>query len=168
MRESCVYPDHGVCIISVDNIINNIAEPAIIRFCIDHNITITPKSRDVAKIIKHFVADTLITQLEHYRDHRVVLNYIPIKHSLLGDALIDKINHTTTQIFKRFNLCNTNIDHPIDEFNTQHLYEIRVVIENCSIKERNTKSIKKYLQQHQLTALTRRVSSVACNYILNK
>ncbi len=163
MRESCVYPDYGVCVVSVDNIIQQHAEPAILRFCIDNNININPKSRDVAKIIKHFVADSLINQLEQYRDHRVVLNYIATKHTILGDDMIQKINNTIQQIFRKFKLCNISIDHPIDAFDVSRLYQVRVAVENCSIKARSMHSIKKYLHEHQLTALLRKVNSVASN-----
>lgn len=168
MRESYVYPDHGVCVVSVDNIIINHVEHQVLRFCLDHNINITPKSRDVGNIIKHYIIDHLINQLEHYRDQRVVLNYNIITSTILGDDMINKINNIVLKILKQFKLCYINIDHPIDAFDVQHLYQVRVAVENCCIKPRNIKNIRKFLDENQLTALQHRLSSVAARYVLNK
>ena len=168
MRESCVYPDHGICVISMNDIIEHYAEPAILRFCVDHNVQITAKSRDVSKIIKHFIISTVINQLEIHKDHKVVLNYTPITQSALGNDMVDKVNHSISQILKQFKFCSTNIDLPVHLFDVEHLYEIRSVIENCIVKSRKMQSIKQFLAKHQLTALNARVDHIATNYILNK
>ncbi len=168
MRESCVYPDHGVCVVSVDNIIINHVEPCVLRFCLDHDIRITSRSRDVGNIIKHYIIDQLINQLEIHRDQRVVLNYISTTSTILGNEMIEKINKITQQILKQFKLCYINIDHPVDDFNIQHLYQVRAAVENCCVRSRSTKNIKKYLQTHHLTALSKRINNIAACYILNK
>lgn len=158
-RENFQYTEYNLNIISLNHLFIAHAEPAIQQFCLTHNIEVRPNSRDVKKLILHFVADSIIQVCAKSRSIMNVLNFTPVKVQLISSNMSPIVNTCIHQILKRFKLCHVGYETPIDQFDTQQLYHIKSIADTCNIKPKSLARIKKFLQTHQLTQLAQRVST---------
>ena len=157
--ESYQYPEYNLNVISLNYLVANYAEPAIQQFCLTHDIEIKPNSRDVKKLILHFVADSIIQACARTRSISSVLNFTPVDIHLIGTNMSAIVNACIHQILKRFKLCHVEFTCSIDQLNTQQLYHIKSIVDACNIKPKSLAQIKKFLQTHQLTQLAQRVAT---------
>ncbi len=168
-RESFQYPEYNLNIISLNYLVANYAEPAIQQFCLTHNIEIRPNSRDVRKLILHFVADSIIQACARTRSISSVLNLTPVTIHLLGTNMSAIVNTCTQQILKRFKLCHTSFDNNIDQLDMQQLYHIKSIVDACNIKPKSLAQIKKFLKTNQLVQLSHHVATnVVVQHTLSK
>ena len=157
--ESFQYPEYNLNIISLNYLVAHHAEPAIQQFCLTHDIEIRPNSRDVKKLILHFVADAIIQACARTRSISSVLNFTPVDIHLIGTNMSAIVNTCIHQILKRFKLCHVAYACSIDHLNTQQLYHIKSIVDACNIKPKSLAQIKKFLQTNQLTQLAQRVAT---------
>ncbi len=168
-RESFQYPEYNLNIISLNHLVAHHAEPAIQQFCLSHNIEIRPNSRDVKRLILHFVADSIIQACAQSRSTSSILNYTPIDVHLIGDNMSTVVNTCIHQILKRFKLCHVAYACGIDCLNTQQLYHIKSIVDACNIKPKSLAQIKKFLKTNQLIQLARHVATnVVVQHTLSK
>ena len=158
-RESFQYPEYNLNIISLNYLVTNYVEPAIQQFCLTHNIDISPNSRDVKRLILHFVADSIIKACARARSTSSVLNFTQLDIHLIGDNMTSIVNTCIHQILKRFKLCHTSFDSNIDQLSTQQLYHIKSIVDACNIKPKSLAQIKKFLKTNQLVQLAQRVTT---------
>lgn len=168
-RESYQYPEYNLNIISLNYLVANYVEPSIQQFCLAHNICIRPNSRDVKKLILHFIADSIIQACGKSRSILSVLNYTPVDIQLIGSDMSAVVNTCIHQILKKFKLCHVSFDENIQQFNTQQLYHIKSIVDTCNIKPKSLARIKKFLHTNQLTQLAQRVATnVVVQHTLSK
>jgi hypothetical protein len=167
--ESFQYPEYNLNIISLNYLVTNHAEPAIQQFCLTHDIEIRPNSRDVKRLILHFVADAIIQACTRARSISSVLNFTPVDIHLIGTNMSAIVNTCIHQILKRFKLCHVAYTCSIDHLNTQQLYHIKSIVDACNIKPKSLAQIKKFLQANQLVHLAQRVATnVVVQHTLSK
>jgi chloramphenicol O-acetyltransferase len=167
--ESFQYPEYNLNIISLNYLVTNYVEPAIQQFCLTHNIDIRPNSRDVKRLILHFVADSIIQACARTRSTLSVLNFAKLDIHLIGTNMSPIVNTCIHQILKRFKLCHVAYACSIDHLNTQQLYHIKSIVDACNIKPKSLAQIKRFLQTNQLTQLAQRVATnVVVQHTLSK
>jgi hypothetical protein len=168
-RESFQYPEYNLNVISLNYLVSNYAEPAIQQFCLAHDIEIRPNSRDVKRLILHFIADAIIQACGRARSISSVLNLTVVDIHLIGTNMTPIVNTCIQQILKRFKLCHTSFDGDIDQLDTQQLYHIKSIVDTCNIKPKSLAQIKKFLKTNQLTQLAQRVATnVVVQHTLSK
>lgn len=157
--ESFQYPEYNLNVISLNHLVAHRVEPAIQQFCLTHDIEIRPNSRDVKRLILHFVADAIIQACVRTRSISSILNFTPVDIHLIGDNMTTVVNACIHQVLKRFKLCHVAYACNINCFNTQQLYHIKSIVDACNIKPKSLEQIKKFLKTHQLVQLARHVTT---------
>lgn len=159
MVKNYQYPEYGINIISVNWVITHVVEPQIVKFCVDNNLEIRNNSRDIKRIIIHFLADSVLAVCKEHTNIQSILNYTPLKLCLLDESMHIMMNKCVHQFFKKFRFCNTSYTQSFDQLNLEQIYELKALVDNCHIKSKTLEKIKEYLCSNHLVKLYRDVHS---------
>lgn len=149
----CNYLEYGINIISINWIINNIVEPEVIKFCCQHNLMIRHNSRDIKRIIAHFLATSVITTCKQFVNLRNIINLTPIKLEQLGDDMNEVVDNIIIRFLRKFKFCNVAYTNSINSLNIDQLYHLKALADTCHVKTKNLESLKTYLTNNNFTKL---------------
>lgn len=156
MKKCYDYPEYGINIISVNWVINNIVESEIIKFCCSHNLQIRQNSRDIKRLIGHFLATTLLAICKDHVTMRNILNLSPISLQLIEtDGMSDVFDKCMHQFLSKFKFCHVAYTDSLDQLNIDQLYHLKSLADTCHIKLKNLEKLKKYLSSNHFTKLNK-------------
>lgn len=153
VTENFIYSEYNINLVSLNFIINFIAEPAIQKFCLKYNFKLKPKSRDSQRLIIHFIAESLIIQCARFTDNRNLLYKHNITLSLLDESLTETITNCVTKILKKFKICSYTTTNPIDQLIREEIYDCKAIADRCALKSKSLSRVKEFLKTNEITHL---------------
>lgn len=157
--EHCIYSEYGVNIVSLGDILSYRVEPKLLQFCITYNVPIVAKSRDIRKLLKHFIASEIIEYCKHYTQYRNILNHTNNYHSSTSTELSEVIRNTVNIVLRKFSLCYSCFLKPLSSLNTDDLNSIKSMIDKCYITPKRLDKIKKFVQTNDLLHLSSQINN---------
>lgn len=153
MVKNYEYPEYGINIISVNWVISQVAEPQIVKFCVDNNLEIRHNSRDIKRIISHFLADSVLSVCKEHMNIKSILNYTPLDLCMLDKSMTTVVDKCVQQFLKKFRFCNTCHNVSLDCLNLEQIYEMKALADNCHIKPKTLDKLKAYLSSNNFIKL---------------
>jgi hypothetical protein len=153
MMKHHTYTEYGITIISVNWVIHEMVEPQVIQFCINNDLPIRHNSRDVKKIISHFIANSILDVCRDHVNTKNILNYTPLSLKLLDTSMHDVVHKSILKIFKKFRFCNAVYTGPLNILNLEQIYELKALTDSCHIKQKTLERLKEYLSSNDFIKL---------------
>lgn len=153
VTENFIYSEYNINLVSLNFIINFIAEPAIQEFCIKYNFKVKPKSRDSQRLIIHFIAESLIKQCSRFNDNRNLLCRNTIILTLLDQSLTDTVANCVNKILKKFKICSYSTSNAIDQLTREEIYDCKAIADKCALKTKSLSQVKDFLKTNEITHL---------------
>lgn len=147
------YTEYGITVISVNWVIAELVEPEVIKFCVHNNLQIRHNSRDVKKIIGHFIANSVLDVCKDHVNTKNILNYTPLTLKLMDESMHDVVHKNIMKFFKKFGFCNVVFTSPLNTLSLEQIYELRALTDNCHIKQRTLEHLKNYLSSNDFVKL---------------
>lgn len=147
------YPEYGINVISLNYVINELVEPEVMSFCWAYNLGIRSNSRDVKKIITHFIANSVISVCKKFNNTKNILNFTPLKLVQLDESMTTLVGQCVVNIIKRFGFCHVALEQSIDVLNLTQIYELKAISDRCYIKPKSLEKLKRYLSSHDFIKL---------------
>lgn len=169
MVEHCSYPVYGINVISLNFLINKVVESQVSRFCWDHNMEIRSNSRDVNKVMLHFIVNAIIETCGRFQTTVNVLNYTALNMEILDESMQPAMTKCVNKLLKTLKICVVNMDVPINELQQHHIDDIRIAQQNCCVNSKSLMKLKKFFTKHDLTFLRKDINNnIATQHILAK
>jgi hypothetical protein len=158
MIEYKIYNEYNIIIYNLNNIINKIAELDIFKYFNNNKIDINFKSRDVKRLITHFLINSIIKVIKNSGNEKIIFNYKFINLQILDIQYNHDIDILINKIFKKFKFCHFNFD---DIFNLSsfELTDIKRNLQRCHLAISKINNIKKFLDVNGLTNLHKTIST---------
>ena len=153
VTENFIYSEYNVNLVSLNFIINFIAEPAIQKFCLKYNFNLKPKSRDSQRLIIHFIAESLIKQCSRFNDNRNLLCTNTITLSLLDVSLTETVVNCVYKVLKKFKICSYSTNNSIDQLTRDEIYDCKAIADRCALKPKSLSQVKLFLKTNEITHL---------------
>lgn len=147
------YPEYGINLISVNWVISHVVEPQIVKFCVDNNLVIRANSRDIKRIIGHFLAESVLKVCKEHMNTKNILNYTSLTLCLLDTTMHDVVDRCVRQFLKKFGFCSVDYSNIVDALSLEQLYKLKALVDNCHIKTKTLDKLKKYLSSNHFVKL---------------
>lgn len=157
VTENIVYTEYNLNLISLNYIINFIAEPRLQDFCLKYNFNLKINSRDTQRLIIHFIAESLIDQCSRFNDTRNLLCINNIHAKLLDSPYDEILNKCVHKVLKKFRICSYSANYSIESFTRDDIYSCKSIADKCALKVRSLARVKEYLHTNEMNHLFKRI-----------
>ena len=152
MIEYKIYNEYNIIIYNLNNIINEIAELDIFKYFNNNKIDINFKSRDIKRLITHFLINSILSIIKNSNNEKIIFNYKNLNLQILDTQYNHDIDIIINKIFKKFKFCHFNFDN-ISNLNTFDLTDIKRNLQRCHLTVNKINNIKKFLENNGFTSL---------------
>lgn len=169
MENYHTYAEYGITVISVNWVISEHVEPEVIKFCVNNNMQIRHNSRDVKKIISHFIANSVLMVCKNHANTKNILNYTPLTLKLLDTSMHGVVDRSVSTFFRKFGFCNTTFEDDLSVLSLEKIYELKALTDVCCVKQKTLERLKAYLSSNDFVKLYKDVrDDIVLRCVLSK